>query len=764
MRFVLEGLKREAALAATQVWLDGHEELPDLVAPVEACRKLEESYPQAQWFKYGSRNGVPKLFIDAIGHNIGRCRQMIFLEDDCFPAPGAITEFLSTLEEVARDPDLFSAYGHHFGTADEGERTTAFQGWGWASPTAKLRPVVEEFTRLWMMPEPEAVAWFRQNLTAEIRARMDLFPGRAESRLLERRFCFDAVLAFLIARQGMMNKRTEHHVVHNFGIGVGSGHFIEEKDWLLKPPYNMTTRQELIERFALQDLVDDAQGETHSAMGRQVEALQNICDERLTEIQALKAVCDERLALTNDLQQACRERETKIGLLTRLAEDMQAGKSALQATSDGLATVCEQRLAEIGALKAISEERLSLINDLQRACREREARIGLLTHVAEDMQAGMSALQATSDEFAAVCEERLAEIGRLKAVCEERLALIEGLNRTLAEAANSLSVKIADHAPAERLRPAGSAPPTGPGGILRCVKRLLRPNLNRFEQYRPRPLIPTALYRMTGDPAQAPAIAMVTPSLNQGRFIGQTIASVMQQGYPRLAYVVQDGGSTDGTAATLESHGDSLIWSSKPDRGQADAINLGFAQVQGEIMAWLNSDDLHLPGTLAYVTDYFASHPTVDMIYGDRIFIDAAGLEVGRSILPRHDPVALKFTDFVPQETLFWRRRVWDAVGPIDVSFDYALDWDFILRAQEAGFEIRHVQRFLGCFRVHDRQKTSVNKAVGYAEMQRIRMRCLGRAPDAREISRGLRGYMLRHVALDRAYRSKARICRALLR
>ncbi len=304
-----------------------------------------------------------------------------------------------------------------------------------------------------------------------------------------------------------------------------------------------------------------------------------------------------------------------------------------------------------------------------------------------------------------------------------------------------------------------AAVPTG--WIVRAAKRLLRPNLNRFQQYRPRPLVPGAGYRMAGDPDQAPSIAIVTPSLNQNRFIAETIASVLSQGYPRLSYTVEDGGSTDGTVATLERHGDALCWSSAVDGGQAEAINRGFGRIQGEIMAWLNSDDVLLPGALAYVGDYFARHPEADVIYGNRIYIDAAGRETGRRVLPRHDPAALKYIDYVPQETLFWRRRVWSAVGPLDASFQYALDWDFILRVQEAGFEMRHLPRFLGCFRVHDGQKTTAMEAVGLAEMQRLRLRSLGWMPSRQEISRAARRYLLRHVARDRAYRLGAAAGRA---
>ena len=290
--------------------------------------------------------------------------------------------------------------------------------------------------------------------------------------------------------------------------------------------------------------------------------------------------------------------------------------------------------------------------------------------------------------------------------------------------------------------------------LHRTARRLLQPGIGRLDpQYRPRPLPSGPGYRLKQSPAAAPAVAIVTPTLNQNQFLGQTLASVLGQGYPRLAYRVLDGGSEDGTLSTLKAHGDRLTWTSGPDAGQADAINRGFALIPGEIMAWINSDDLLLPGALAYVADYFATHPTVDMVYGDRLLIDGAGFEIGRWLLPAHDPEALKFVDYVPQETLFWRRRVWSAVGPLDTSFSYALDWDFLLRAQAAGFTIRHVPRFLGCFRVHAAQKTQANWAMGQAEMHRIRERCFGVVPTAEEISRGIRPYLLRHVLRDRVHR-----------
>src|SRR5262249_23541680 len=145
-----------------------------------------------------------------------------------------------------------------------------------------------------------------------------------------------------------------------------------------------------------------------------------------------------------------------------------------------------------------------------------------------------------------------------------------------------------------------------------------------------------------------------------------------------------------------------------PDEGQTQAINLGFQHTSGEIMAYLNSDDLLLPGSLAYVAGYMAAHPEVDVVYGHRILIDECDDEVARWVLPRHDDRVLTWANFVPQETLFWRRRIWERVGgTLDASFQFAMDWDLILRFREAGARFVRLPRFLGAFRVHARQKTS---------------------------------------------------------
>lgn len=288
-------------------------------------------------------------------------------------------------------------------------------------------------------------------------------------------------------------------------------------------------------------------------------------------------------------------------------------------------------------------------------------------------------------------------------------------------------------------------------GLVRFGRRArawTTPRIGILRQYAPKPILVPAKYVLTASPDPAPTISIVTPSFQQGRFIDRTLYSVVSQKYPALEYVVQDGGSTDETVTVLRSFEQRLkAWTSEPDVGQADAINRGFGQTTGEIMAWLNSDDFLLPGALAYVARYFVDHPNVDVVYGNRIMIDENDRQIGAWILPAHDDFVLTYVDYIPQETLFWRRRTWEAVGgSVDTSFCYALDWDLLLRFREAGAKMVRLPRFLGAFRVHDEQKTTAAADIGAAECDRLRMRVHGREISRGEMRERMRPYYVRHI------------------
>jgi glycosyltransferase involved in cell wall biosynthesis len=292
-------------------------------------------------------------------------------------------------------------------------------------------------------------------------------------------------------------------------------------------------------------------------------------------------------------------------------------------------------------------------------------------------------------------------------------------------------------------------------GPFSRVRALRQPKIGRLRQYEPRPLRVPATYTRQVPPSPAPTISIVTPSYQQGRFLERTILSVLNQGYPSLQYVVQDGGSTDETLELLRGlTGTKVEWNSEPDSGQADAINRGFARTDGPIMAWLNSDDLLLPGALTCVAAYFARNPGIDVVYGNRLMIDEEDHEIGVWVLPSHDDSALTLVDFIPQETLFWRRSIWEASGAeVDADFGYALDWDLLLRFRAAGARFARIPRFLGAFRVHAEQKTTAAGDLGLAETARLRERTHGRPVSVAEAARRMRPYTLRHLAEHTRFR-----------
>lgn len=294
-------------------------------------------------------------------------------------------------------------------------------------------------------------------------------------------------------------------------------------------------------------------------------------------------------------------------------------------------------------------------------------------------------------------------------------------------------------------------------GLRRWFPRWLHPKIGELRQYPPRPLTLPPTYAAARASPSAPRISIVVPSYNQGRFLRATLDSVLSQNYPNLELIVQDGASSDESAAVLREYSQRLThWESQRDKGQAHAINLGFRHATGEVLAYLNSDDLLLPGALAYVGDFFERKPAVDVVYGHRVNIDESGLEIGRWILPAHQDEILRWADFVPQETLFWRRRIWErAGGAMDESFRFALDWDLLLRFLAHGARFSRLPRFLGAFRIHEAQKTSAEMGdTGVREIDRLWQRIHGYPRTRLEASPlAVRWYLLRSVVINHLYR-----------
>jgi glycosyltransferase involved in cell wall biosynthesis len=197
---------------------------------------------------------------------------------------------------------------------------------------------------------------------------------------------------------------------------------------------------------------------------------------------------------------------------------------------------------------------------------------------------------------------------------------------------------------------------------------------------------------------------------------------VLLQRYSNLEYIVMDGGSTDGTQEVLAPYVDRFAhYVSEKDNGQSDAIGRGFERSTGEIMAYLNSDDMLAPGALEYVANYFAHHPEVDAIYSNRCTVDEKNKVISYWILPGHSNYLMMRWDLIPQETCFWRRRLFDVCGNIDPQFRFALDYDLFLRYMKRGRFVR-VNRFLGAFRYHSSAKTATLLAdVGQKEIRKVR-------------------------------------------
>jgi glycosyltransferase involved in cell wall biosynthesis len=223
-----------------------------------------------------------------------------------------------------------------------------------------------------------------------------------------------------------------------------------------------------------------------------------------------------------------------------------------------------------------------------------------------------------------------------------------------------------------------------------------------------------------------PLVSIVTPTLNQGRFIEATIRSIRAQTYDHFEHIVVDGGSTDDTLDILERHRPAydLRWISEPDHGMYDAVNKGLRLAKGEIVCYLNSDDLYVPWTLETVVRRLAAEPNAMLVYGDVINVDDETRDEHFRLMPAFDLERLRSVWPLPQPAVFWRRAVSDQLQGFDASLQYVGDWDFFIRAGER-FPVRKVDEFLAIERRHGASKT-----IGQADpMQAETVRMLGRTP-----------------------------------
>ncbi|HME42743.1 MAG TPA: glycosyltransferase family 2 protein [Syntrophorhabdales bacterium] len=205
-----------------------------------------------------------------------------------------------------------------------------------------------------------------------------------------------------------------------------------------------------------------------------------------------------------------------------------------------------------------------------------------------------------------------------------------------------------------------------------------------------------------------PLIKIVTPSFNQAQFLEETIQSVMRQDYPRIEHIVIDGGSIDGSVDIIKKYENHIAyWVSERDAGQSSAINKGFLKATGDIFGWLNSDDLLAPSATKIASYYLMRYPDIGVVYGDRLYIDAKGNVTGINQCPSYKQGMFKKNFTLPQETVFFRKEVFEKVGGLDESLHFAMDFDLWCKLSKVT-RMRHIPLFIGYFRAHETAKSVV--------------------------------------------------------
>jgi len=226
----------------------------------------------------------------------------------------------------------------------------------------------------------------------------------------------------------------------------------------------------------------------------------------------------------------------------------------------------------------------------------------------------------------------------------------------------------------------------------------------------------------TPDGRPWPRISIVTPSYNQAEFIEETIRSVLLQGYPDIEYIIIDGGSTDGSVEIIKKYEPWLTyWVSEPDSGQTNALNKGFKKATGEILNWLNSDDIFLPGAFTTIAKKYIEFPKAGAFVGGTYRVSAKG-KLLMTVLPRDlslDGIANKVSNWFMQPACFFTMKAWKAVGPLKEDLHFAMDFDLWLKiAKQFAFE--RVEEVIASVKIHEHAKSTKQRSMMFFEIWSI--------------------------------------------
>jgi glycosyltransferase involved in cell wall biosynthesis len=217
-----------------------------------------------------------------------------------------------------------------------------------------------------------------------------------------------------------------------------------------------------------------------------------------------------------------------------------------------------------------------------------------------------------------------------------------------------------------------------------------------------------------------PLVSIVTPSYNQAQFLEETICSVIRQDYEAIEYIVIDGGSTDGSLEIIKRYKEQLAyWISEPDKGQVDAINKGLRMAKGDIVAWINSDDLYMAGAVREAVETLQKNPEVGMVYGDGIMVDAEGNLLDRHTYRTYSVLDLLCFEVLLQPTVFMRREILERVGYLSEAYDLILDHDLWIKIA-AYTPILHVPSFWAVERTHESAKTIAQASTFVREAEKL--------------------------------------------